>query len=258
MDDMDITEPKIPLARNDLPRHLIEELIQLERRQNDYVPGDTIKKQLESKTLILVVSPTSMGKSTVIKRVTELDERFGVVGSFTTRDPRPDESGKKFTYIPHTEEGLNSLFQRIEKHEVVQYMIHPTTKHIYGTDISHYPKQYNMLDYIYSGIEGIRRLPFAASPVISIVAEPSQWVFWMNQRYPGGHPERHKRLDEAMLCFRWLLAQPIQTVHWVVNKDGQLDQSAQEVIRIGLGSHTNDLSGRVFAEQGLHMALSMR
>jgi hypothetical protein len=217
-----------------------------------------IAKQLEAKTLVLVVAPTSMGKSTVINRVTELDERFGTVGSFTTRDPRPDETGKQFTYIPHSDEGLGKLFERIKKQEIVQYMVHPTTKHLYGTDISHYPKQYNLLDFIYKNIEGIRKLPFAASPVISISAEPSQWLYWFNLRFPEGHPERHKRRDEAIACLRWLLAQQIHLVHWVVNTPGNIDAAAQEVIRIGLGSHTNDLSGRVYAEQSLHLALNIK
>jgi guanylate kinase len=246
-------EPKTQISR-----HLIEELIQLESRQNDYMPGAAIATQLAEKSLLLIVAPTSMGKSTVIRRVTEIDDRFGIVGSFTTRDPRADENGKQFTYIPHTDAGLEHLFKRIRQQELVQYIIHPTTKHIYGTDISHYPKPYNLLDFIYNSIDGIRKLPFKESPVISIATEPSQWAYWFNQRFPEGNPERHKRLDEAIMCFRWLLAQPIPAVHWVVNGEGMLDQAAGEVVRIGLGSHASDLAGRRYAELCLAEALRMK
>lgn len=245
-------------APEEVSRHLIEELMVLESRQNNYMPSDAVAKQLHEKTLLLFVGPTSTGKSTVIRRITELNDQFGIVGSFTTRDPRPDESGKKFTYLPHTDEGLQKLFQGIEKREIVQYIVHPTTKHVYGTDITDYPKPYNLLDYVAGAVPGIRRLPFRSTRVISLSVEPSQWVYWFNQRFSEGHPDRHKRRDEAILSLRWLLGQPVDSIYWIINGPELLDTAANEIIRIATANAPVTLHGRRYAEQCLAEALRIK
>lgn len=241
-----------------LSRKLIAELFKLEAKQNDYKPAESIARQLQEKVLVLVVGPACTGKTTVIERVASLDERFGIVGSFTTRDPRKDEGGKRFTYIPHTDEGLEKLFERIEKREIVQYIVHPELKHFYGTDIADYPKTYNVLDFISSSVSMVKKLPFKSSPVAGLVVEASQWREWFNQRFPVGNPARDMRLDEAITSLSWLLSQPEGAVKWIINEPGKADAAAQELIRVGLGESKGMAHGRKTAELCLETARSMR
>jgi guanylate kinase len=231
-----------------LPQKLIEQLRRLEADQNKYKPSDDLAKQLEAKTIVLVIGPSCAGKSTVIREVVRLDPRFGLVGSFTTRLKRADEGGKEFTYIPHNEEGLEKLFARIEKREIIQYSVYPTTKNFYGTDISDYPKDFNILDTAASSVAGFRHLPFKASPAMGLVVEASQWQAWFDQRFPVGHPERGRRVDEAVMSLSWLLNQSADDVSWVINEYGKAEDAAREVIRISLGESKGMEHGRKYAE----------
>lgn len=241
-----------------LSQDLITEIMRLEATQNDYLPNADIADKLQDKTLVLLVGASCVGKSTVMEKVVELDDRFGITGSFTTREPRHDGGSKTYTYIPHTDDGLQELFRRIHRHEIVQYAVHPTTKHFYGSELAHYPKQYNLLDMLATNVAGMRRLPFHACKTVGLVVEPSQWSYWFDIRFPEGHPDRHKRRDEAILSFRWLLGQPPDAITWIINGPGLLDTAAKEVIQVGLGEHHQSFKGRKLAELSLAATYGIR
>lgn len=236
---------------------LIKELLRLEEEQHKYAPSNQVARQLENKTLVMVVGPACAGKTTVIDEVSKTDGRFGIVGSFTTRDPRADEGGKKFAYIPHTDEGLEKLFRRIKNKEVVQYMVHPTTKHIYGSDVSDFAGEYNLLDAIASSVDQLRTLPFKHTRIIGLVAGTSQWLFWFNSRFPAGHPERENRGREAVTSLRWLLGQPYGNVRWVINEQDKAEDAARETVRISLSESKGDMHGYRQAELCLEAARRM-
>jgi hypothetical protein len=104
----------------------------------------------------------------------------------------------------------------------------------------------------------MQKLPVHACRTVSIATEPSQWLFWFEERFPQGHPDRHKRRDEAILCFRWLLGQPLDTIAWIVNGPGSLDIAADEVIQVGLGKSHDSLKGRKLVELSLAAAYGIK
>lgn len=90
---------------------------------------DTVRygHELEEVTLLAVVAPTAAGKSTLIKKVIELDDDIHSYQSSTTR-PREARDGDEYrTDVPMTE-----FEQAVADRSLVNYFPHPSG-HIYGT-----------------------------------------------------------------------------------------------------------------------------
>ena len=57
-------------------------------------------------------------------------------------------------------------------------------------------------------------------------SKPEQWQQWFDARFPIGHEERVKRLDEAIMCLSWLTdTTHANLVSWIENGPG-LDPAA--------------------------------
>ncbi len=178
------------MRSQELSQETITELRRLGSAQNTYVPCDEVRDELRQKSIIMLVGPSAIGKSTIMETVTGIDGDFAIAGTFTSRDPRPDEGGKSYTYIAHTDEGLKPIFDKIRRREVVQYAIHPANLTVYGTDVSDYPSDISMLDVLSGAVDGFHKLPFRTSPVVGLVAQPDTWQRWFDLRMPEGHAQR--------------------------------------------------------------------
>jgi guanylate kinase len=233
-------------------------LDQLYKIQNHYVPNDTVREQLSTKTLTMVVGAACEGKSTVIAELVRQDNRFAIAGSFTTRDPRPDDVEKPYTYYPNTEEGLAQLFSRIGRREVVQFAVHPFSKHMYGTEITDYSKAYNVLDTFAGVVAGFREYGFKATHAVSIVTEPQAWVARFNERFPLGHPQRAGRRDEAIQSFEWSLAQTDSYHAFVENIAGKPEIAAQNIIDVTFGRPYDSDGARQLCQASLELARDMK
>src|SRR5690606_73423 len=119
--------------------------------------------------------------------------RFGLVSVFTTREQREDDDPELFRTLPHTNESVTALLDRINNREVVQYAVHPTQSHIYGTELSDYRSEYNLLATFSGAVEQFRELPFEKTYAISLVPQAEIWAEWFNTRYPENHTNRQKR-----------------------------------------------------------------
>lgn len=186
-----------------------------------YKPNQAIADQLRQKNVLMMVSPSSCGKSYIMEQVIERDPTCHHVIDMTTRPPRPDDIPGHFVYLPHDNSHVSDYLNRIENKELVQYAVHPTTGYLYGSDIDGYPGQYNLLETLSSMVTFMRTLPFQRSIVIGVVVRPEQWQQWFDARFPVGHEERVKRLDEAIMCLSWLT----DTTHgdlvkWIENGPG--------------------------------------
>lgn len=201
----------------------------LQSLEHSYQPNEAVLAQLATKQLVLLVSPAAVGKSTLMNRVVELDERFGRISGLTTRPAREEDEPGMYRYIPHGATGLSGLLHQVTEGELVQYAIHPTTGHIYATELQDYPKQYNMKDVLGHAIAGFRVLPTAGSQTFGIVCEPSEWQERLTKRYPGNNSLDYlKRMQEARMNLEWSL-QDSQTT-WVANRTNRLDEAAQKII----------------------------
>ncbi len=137
-----------------LSKDLTDRLIRAEELQDRYFPSDEICEFLHTKTAILLVAPTSMGKSVIMETAAALEPKtFGTAGTFTNRPSRLDDSGRQYEYIPLTPVATSNILDAIDRQELVQYAVHPTTKYIYGSRISHYKSENNMLDMLSNGVK---------------------------------------------------------------------------------------------------------
>ena len=114
-----------------ITRETLTTLEELREAQNSYTPLAEIAEQIGEKALICIFGPSCVGKSTDMQTVTELDSRFAVAGTLTSREARRDDIGRQYDYVEHTDAGLRPIIEKILKGQVVQYGIHPTSKHLY-------------------------------------------------------------------------------------------------------------------------------
>ena len=230
---------------------LLQKLFQV---QNTYQPAPAIIAQLSSKSLLMFVGATCVGKNTVMQSVAGSDPRFGVSGTFTTRPPREDDNPKVYTYYEHSDEGLEPILSRIAKREVVNYAINPHSLLLYGTELSDYPYEYNLKDIFSSAITGFRQLGFKQTLAVTVITQPEIWLQRFEARFPVGHPQREARRDEAIDSFSWSLGQTGADHLWVENIDGQPELAAQLVLDACLQGGTGQPEARKLAEASLEAA----
>lgn len=222
--------------------------------ETTYRPNDEICAKLREKTLVMIVGPVAIGKSFLMNHVAEADADFSRVPVFTTREPRKDDEPGMFRCIPHDDKHLNELLGKIERREVVQYVVHPTSGRIYGSEIIDHPNMFNMLPTL-SGIVGhLQKLPFKTTVLIGLSAEPETWRQRLNDRYPTHSPERTKRLAEAVTSIDWLLKNPY--VKMVDNTSTDPTSAVQSIINIVKYSQDGNPAARRNAEAMRRIAAS--
>lgn len=187
---------------------------------------------LSDKTLVMVVGPAAIGKSSLMHAVTQVDTRFGYVRSFTTRPARGDGMS---TYRHISFDEASELKRTAA---AITFLTHPTTGHIYGTDDESYGASINLLDTLSSSVELYRSLPFKRSIVISLTASPDTWQSWLYKRYPQPSLERRSRLTEAVQSIEWSLGQT-ENHYWLVNHPDRLRSTAERLIELIDRPHTN-------------------
>jgi guanylate kinase len=183
--------------------------------------------KLADKTLVMLIGPSAIGKSTLMNEVIRQNSDFGRVGGFTTRDPRPNDEPGQYRYLDKPE-----VEHKIAEHTLVQYAIFPTTGQIYGTEIEDYPAKYNLKDILANAVDDFRALPFERIVTISLTAPNEQWQKWFMDRYPAPSDEANKRLGEATLSIDWSLRDP--ETYWLENSTGNIQNAARELIDIVL------------------------
>jgi guanylate kinase len=212
----------------------LAELDRLYAIQNSYRPSEAIAAQLAGKTILMLVGPTCAGKNTVMEAVTKADERFKVVGTFTSRDPRP--SDQNYTYYQNTDQGLQPILADIAKRRVVQYAVNRHAHLLYGSSPTDYAGEFNLADVFSSAVDQFQQLDFSHTLVISVATDPAAWLRRFNERFPAGHPQRAARRSEAIESIKWSLNQTASDHYWIVNTDNRPIIAAQAVIALAEGN----------------------
>jgi guanylate kinase len=206
-------------------------ITELQKRELGYTPNETIQAKLATKKLVLLVSPVAIGKSTLMNRIVEVDDRFGRISGLTTRPAREGDEPGMYRYLAHTAPALDGLLHKVTTGELVQYAVHPTTGFVYASELQDYPRQFNCADVLGHAVSGFRALPSAGCSTFSITCSPDEWQKRLNTRYPDPtNLDLKKRLAEAKLNLSWSLQDP-ETI-WIDNSDGQLDTAASTIIRL--------------------------
>lgn len=181
---------------------------------------------LHGKTLVMIVGPTSVGKSSLMNKVVELDTDFARVSGFTTREQRPNDEPGLYRYVNESE--AQAI---IASPDLIQYAINPANNKLYGTTVMDYPGRINLQDTLSGAVEFYKTVPFERHIVISLTAPSETWAQWLTARYPEAGMERAKRLQEAIASIEWSLSQA-DNHYWLVNQPGQLDAVARHLISI--------------------------
>jgi hypothetical protein len=135
-----------------------------------------------------------------------------------------------FRALPHDNANLTVLLDKIQRGEVVQYAVHPTSGRMYGSEITDYPKPFNMLATLSGIVNHLRQLPFQTTHVIGLAVEPDIWLRRFYDR-PMGPEEQTKRLQEAAVSLEWLLDPAhIPEITWVNNTSEDDSAAIQSVI----------------------------
>lgn len=203
---------------------------QAAQQQVTYAPNAAISAQLQEKNLVMFVGPAAVGKSYLMNKIVDHDIDFGRVSVFTTRDARDDDEPGMFRYIPHDDANVTALLGKIQRGEVVQYAVHPTSGRIYGSEITDYAKPFNMLATLSGIVDSLRQLPFETTHVIGLAVDPDIWLQRFNSR-PMTPDDRAKRLSEALVSLQWLLDMAhLQEITWVDNSSADESAALQAVI----------------------------
>lgn len=232
---------------------LEKNLAAIKQHQDTYQPNNEVAKALSSKTLVMVVAPPAIGKTTVMKRVAELNQDFGRTSVFTTRPQRTDDEPGLVRTVPNTPEGTDLILQKIANRDLVQFAVHPTQHTIYGTELSDYPSHNNLLATLSGAVHALKNLPFRSTTTVGLVAEPTVYKRWFLERYPINTDERQKRAREAVLSLTWLLQQPEGEIVWLTNHDNELDTTAHTLIELSSGATSGDTQSRQLAEYCITM-----
>jgi hypothetical protein len=136
-----------------------------------------------------------------------------------------------FRNLPHDDANVTMLLDKIQRGEVVQYAVHPTSGRFYGSEITDYGRAFNMLPALSGIVNSLRRLPFQTTHVIGLAVDPDIWLRRFYERYPEPSDERTKRLNEAAVSLQWLLDPAnLQEITWVDNSSSNEADAVQAVI----------------------------
>jgi guanylate kinase len=181
---------------------------------------------LSDKTLVMIVGPTSVGKSSLMNEVVTLNPDYARVSGFTTRQRRSNDEPGLYRYVNESE--AQAI---IASPDLIQYAINPANNKLYGTTTMGYPGRVNLQDTLSGAVAFYTSVPFKRHVVISLCAEPDAWTDWLNARYPGSGIERRNRLKEAVASIEWSLAQSDDHL-WLVNRRNELPKTARQLISL--------------------------
>lgn len=230
----------------DLTQETLARLDTIRAGAQSYSPSDETLQKLTSSILVELIAPAAEGKSRIMDEVAALDSDFSYVTGLTTRPPEERDVPGRYRYF-NSDQEINELADSVDRRELVQYVTHPTTKHIYGSSPEDYRTAYCLLDTLYSAVADLDEIPFKAIFKIAIVSDGAEWMARFLERYPDTNEERAKRLKEAKQCLEWQLHQDPQSIIWIENKKGEASNAAQELVSIVRGKR-NARGGRVLAE----------
>lgn len=216
----------------------------IEQAVTSYAPGQDVLDALSAVTLVAVIGPSAVGKTTVMNSVVSIDTDFARVNSFTTRPRRPNESSDAYRFLQQNESTLTDILAQIQRQELVQIAVHPTTRHVYGSLASDYPNTYMMLDALPNSIAALQSLPFKALKKVALTTEPSLWTErFLARESTISSDHARKRIEEGIANIAWSLEQGDQ-IWWLENNNQPAHEAATQLIEIAKRGGTPEEQGR--------------
>lgn len=206
-----------------------------------YTPNQAVSESLHCKYLIAFIGAFAVGKTTLIQEIDRRHEAYSEVISFTTRPPRGHDD--RYRFIDHTDTNLIDLSAKAARGELVNFSIHPTTGHIYGTEAGDYRTDRCMLAVTAKSFETDKNLAFAKVVPIVVIADESAWLARIRERSTSGQ-EFSARLAEARLSLTWSLER--DDVYFADNTTTNIGLTADHIVtHIETGGKRNAMSRNI-------------
>jgi guanylate kinase len=180
---------------------------QLSKLIKNYKPSPDVVARIKYVTLLMVVGPSGVGKSSLIRR-----SGLAFVPSDTTRDPRPGEQNGVDFYFRHD---LERVIEEIKTGRFVQVAIGPSGD-FYATKDTAYPTSGAATMPIVADVIPIfRKLGFKETTTAFVT--PPSYSEWMRRMsvHPVIENQRVKRLAEARRSFEFALSD--KQTHFILN-----------------------------------------
>lgn len=210
---------------------LTPDLERLRLAAPDYEPSLETQRRLARKTLIALVGPTAIGKSTLINEVLHIGgDDYSEGYSVVTRTRRPSDPALYRT----ADEGysIERVTKMIDNQEVTNYTVHPGGQ-LYASIPESFPATYNLLPTMPDSLPLLRKAGFAAVHAVYIVTTGKEWGQRLETRRDD--PAYAGRIIEAAASLQWGI-EHADTLSFVNNESGQLEHSAQNIISIAKGT----------------------
>ncbi len=208
-----------------MPASLQERLVAADTNKDDYRPNDQTVFKVNEVTEVLgsLVGVTGSGKSYLIPRIVRLGGAdFSEAGNISSRENRPSDPINFRGGQP-----IRKLLDRIERQELVQYMVHGSGA-IYGTDPASYTTRYVVLPTLTTALPQLQQTGcFRQVKPIGIVVDGATWE---HQRL-GENRDNLPRMREALVCIAWLRAR-LGKIPIVENATGEEEVTAQKIVTI--------------------------
>lgn len=230
---------------------------QLDRILRGYKPSARIGAELSKRAMIMFSGPFAVGKTTLMQSTKKISDDYSTTRSFTTRPCRSPSEEENYRFIPHDEENLQAIIRKAANRELVQGMVHPTTRFVYGSELADYGDGSTaLLDVVPKAVEAIEQLPFRNSRIIEVVALPDVWHSRVTAR-GDQHDESdiQARIKEARYNLKWALGR--DDVVWIDNS-GDIEEATSYTLDVIRGHAVPSDRARLIGKELLRQISMMQ
>lgn len=206
---------------------LTPELAQLKDGESSYEPSPVVRQQIGEKSLIALIGPSAVGKSTIAREIIRLGgSDFSEAYSSVTRPRRADDPEGYQT----ADEGftIERATQLIKDKVVTNYSVHPSGA-IYATLPENFPAAYNLLPLLPSSLSAMKKAGFRAVHAIYVTASIEALEAQLADR--ADDPSFTVRLDEGVASLKWGIAHK-DDLSFVENIHGEPYAAATRIMSI--------------------------
>lgn len=196
----------------------------LKELEPGYRPSPETITAIKDKSLLAFIGGFAVGKTTLMREIARVDERFSEVISFTTRPSRGHSDIYRF--IDNSPGNVKLITAKAQQGDLVNFAVHPTTEYVYGTESDDYRTEFCMLATTANNFQlSTSGLPFRSVDPVTIVSDSSVWAHRMSQRSMS-LAEYKARIDEAKQSLEWSL--DCDDMFFIDNTDTDINSTARQ------------------------------